>query len=66
MFIIVFSKSYEKFWISFFNEDLCLELTKFDVLNQLLVGLVVIDAEFSWEDHGSIPYNCDRKGAETT
>jgi hypothetical protein len=27
---------------------------------------VVIDAELGREDHGSIPRNCDREGAETT
>jgi hypothetical protein len=27
---------------------------------------VVIDAEFGSENHGSIPYNCDQEGAETT
>jgi hypothetical protein len=34
--------------------------------NQSLVGSVVIDAELGREDHGSIPRNCDREGAETT
>jgi hypothetical protein len=27
---------------------------------------VVIGAELGMEDHGSIPRNCDREGAETT
>jgi hypothetical protein len=32
----------------------------------MLLGSVVIDAEFGSENHGSIPYNCDQEGAETT
>jgi hypothetical protein len=34
--------------------------------NQSLVGSVVIGAELGREDHGSIPHNYDREGAETT
>jgi hypothetical protein len=30
----------------------------------LLVGSMVIGAEFDRENHNSIPYNCEWKGAE--
>jgi hypothetical protein len=33
---------------------------------QLVVDSVVIDAEFSRENYGSIPSNCDQKVAGTT
>jgi hypothetical protein len=35
-------------------------------LYQSLVDLVVIDAAFGMENHGSIPCNCGREGAGTT
>jgi hypothetical protein len=35
------------------------------LFDQCIIGSVVIDAEFDREDHGSIPYNCDREGAGT-
>jgi hypothetical protein len=34
--------------------------------HQSLVGSVTVEAEFSRENHGSIPRNCDREGTGTT
>jgi hypothetical protein len=31
-----------------------------------LVGSMMVDAEFDRDDYGSIPRNCDQKGAGTT
>jgi hypothetical protein len=44
---------------------ICLNL-KMLLINQSLVGLVVIGAELGREDHSSIPRNCDRERNETT
>jgi hypothetical protein len=36
------------------------------LVNQTLVGSVVINAEFGIEDHCSIPHNCDREETRTS
>jgi hypothetical protein len=46
------------------DSDFCINKKK--IINQSLVGLVVIGAELGREDYGSIPRNCDREGAGTT
>jgi hypothetical protein len=50
--------------VSLYVNNRC--IYKFTFSYQSLVGSVVIDAKLGREDHGSIPRNCDRKGAETT